>query len=165
MRSRDCRTSSIPTLDDIKDASDSLPDSLGKLTDTVDTASTTVDKLAPVAQKLKPTAADLRPFVSDVNRTLPDLKPIVRNLDPITGNLLPYLPDLTAFVYQVRSITDLGDANGRNSLRALLQFGGCSVPVPTRRSAQPPGTSPLAPVATSGEPAPPAVHRSIGAFR
>ncbi len=118
-----------PTLDDIKQASDTLPDSLGKLTDTVDTASTTVDKLAPVAQKLRPTAADLRPFVDDVNHTLPELKPIVRQLDPITGNLIPYLPDLTAFVYQVRSITDLGDANGRNSARALVQASTCSIPI------------------------------------
>jgi hypothetical protein len=86
-----------------------------------------------------------------VNRTLPDLKPIVRNLDPITGNLLPYLPDLTAFVYQVRSITDLGDANGRNSLRALLQFGGCSIPVNTPLCA-PPGTSSLAPAAPAVNP-------------
>lgn len=118
-----------PTLDDIKQASDTLPDSLSKLTDTVDTASTTVDKLAPVAQKLKPTAGDLRPFVDDVNRTLPELKPIVRNLDPITGNLIPYLPDLTAFVFQVRSMSELGDGNGRNSARALVQAGICSVPV------------------------------------
>jgi phospholipid/cholesterol/gamma-HCH transport system substrate-binding protein len=118
-----------PTLGDVKQASDTLPDSLGKLTDTVDTASATVDKLAPVSAKLKPTAADLRPFVDDVNRTLPDLKPIVRQLDPITGNLIPYLPDLTAFTYQVRSLTDLGDGNGRNSARALVQGGVCSVPV------------------------------------
>ncbi|GAA4826816.1 hypothetical protein GCM10023201_11960 [Actinomycetospora corticicola] len=118
-----------PTLDNIKAASDTLPDSLSKLTDTVDTASATVDKLAPVAAKLRPTAADLRPFVSDVKRTTPDLKPIVKQLDnPITTNLLPYLPDLTAFVYQVRSISDLGDGNGRNSARALLQGGVCTIP-------------------------------------
>jgi phospholipid/cholesterol/gamma-HCH transport system substrate-binding protein len=131
-----------PTLDDIKAASDTLPDSLGKLTDTVDTASTTVDKLAPVAQKLKPTAADLRPFVDDVNHTLPELKPVVRQLDPITGNLIPYLPDLTAFVYQVRSITDLGDQNGRNSARALVQASTCSVPVSNPLCTSTPATLP-----------------------
>lgn len=119
-----------PTLDNIREASDTLPDSLSRLTDTVDVADTTVDKLGPVAQKLRPTAADLRPFVDDVNRTLPDLKPIVRQLDPITGRLIPYLPDLTAFAYQSRSITDLGDANLRNSLRSLVQGGTCTVPVP-----------------------------------
>lgn len=141
-----------PTLNNIKDASDTLPDSLSKLTDTVDTASATVDKLAPVAQKLKPTAADLRPFVDDVNRTLPDLQPVVRQLDPITGNLLPYLPDLTAFTYQVRSIADLGDGNGRNTLRALLQIGGCTVPVPSPLCSAP-GSSP-AQTANAAQPAP-----------
>jgi phospholipid/cholesterol/gamma-HCH transport system substrate-binding protein len=118
-----------------------------------------------VAQKLKPTAGDLRPFVDDVNRTLPELKPIVRNLDPITGNLIPYLPDLTAFVYQVRSISDLGDANGRNSARALLQFGVCSVPVSNPLCAVTP-TPPKLPQGGSGSwgdtPAKPASTKSNG---
>lgn len=117
-----------PTLNDIREASKTLPDSLSRLTDTVDTLDTTLDKAQPVAQKLRPVSADLRPVVDDINRTTPDLKAIVRQLEPITSTLLPYLPDLTAFTYQSRSITDKGSADLRNSLRALVQAGPTTIP-------------------------------------
>lgn len=129
-----------PTLDDVREASKTLPDSLSKLTNTVDTLSTTLDKAEPVAQKLRPVSADLRPVVDDLNRTFPDLKPIVRQLEPVTSTLIPYLPDLTSFVYQSRSITDLGSSGDlRNSLRALVQAGPLTIPsnsgVPTNVAA------------------------------
>lgn len=117
-----------PTLNDIREASDTLPDSLASLRQTVDTADTTVQKLDPVASKLRPTAADLRPFVNDLNMTFPDLKQIVRQANPITDVLVPYLPDVTAFTYEVRSVVSTGDANGRNNLRALAVAGPASVP-------------------------------------
>lgn len=129
-----------PTLNDIRDASDTLPDSLSSLRDTINTADTTVSKLGPVANKLRPTAADLRPFVNDLNATFPDLKSITFQANTITDILVPYLPDVTAFTYQTRSVVSTGDGNGRNNLRALVVEGPSAVPgVPST-----PLTAPLA---------------------
>jgi phospholipid/cholesterol/gamma-HCH transport system substrate-binding protein len=116
-----------PALDNLKQASGTLPDALNKITATLDQARQTVTQARPVVRAGLPVVQDLRPLVSDVLAAIPDLKDLAARVDPVTSMLVRYLPDVGAFVLNTRSMTSLSDPNG-GILRGLLEIQPSAVP-------------------------------------
>ncbi|MBW0113742.1 MlaD family protein [Pseudonocardia abyssalis] len=110
-----------PTLDNLREASDSLPDSLSRVTGVVDRAGEIVDTARPVLENARPVVDDLRPIVGDLNAALPDLKASTERLEYLTAYSLPYLVDLQAFVFNTTSAYSLRDSNG-GILRGMQQY-------------------------------------------
>jgi phospholipid/cholesterol/gamma-HCH transport system substrate-binding protein len=117
----------LPTLKDLDSASDDLPSALSRLRSTARQIDDTVDAGRPLLREARPVIEDLRSFTPDLRDTLEDLRPITRDLDRDTSLVVSYLPDISAFVYNTRSVFSTSDARGplvRAHLVVPLPDGG-----------------------------------------
>lgn len=117
-----------PTVDNLRQASGSLPETLRRLAGTADRVGSFADRARPALTQAVPVVADLRPFVRDLRASLRDLQPVTGRLDAVTGALVPKLDDLQAFVYNTASATSVVDGDG-GMLRGIAQFGPDTIPL------------------------------------
>ena len=115
-----------PTLRGIHDATKELPGALKRLDSTVAKARTTVTLARPVVKDARPMVADLRPTVGHLRSALPVAERSTARLDPVVAKLVEYLPDLSAFVINTRSVMSLRDASG-GLLRGMAMVNGNTV--------------------------------------
>lgn len=101
-----------PTLQDLHDASGSLPPALRQFDTTVGQLGQTVDAAGPVVTRARPVVSELRPVAGDVNSSLTSLEPVTSHLGYVTVKAVPWMNDLAAFMYNDASMFSNYDVNG-----------------------------------------------------